>query len=164
MHDVGEYGMPYEDMKKILRTARKTYGNRNQLLVSIEELNELACVLAKYPRYEDDKTAVKELYDKALDEVADVYTILEHVKAIFGISEEALWRRRTAKAVRLQRWMSNSSSMVETTKDRAVESESTSVNVCKTCKRELTTEETWENYCRPCFQAQATEGIAINKE
>ena len=158
MPDNGEYGIEYGEMREILKKARETYGNRNQLLVSIEELNELACVLAKYPRYEDDAKATQELYDKALDEVADVYTILEHVKAIFGITEEALWIRRSAKAGRLQRWLSHSNSMTETVKDRAVEGDT-----CKGCSVEKT-EKSYDEKCVHCLKAQATEGIAPYKE
>lgn len=36
--------MSNEEMSKILKQARDTYGNKNQILVCIEELNELACV------------------------------------------------------------------------------------------------------------------------
>ena len=65
--DPRDYGIPYGEMGEILSKARETYGNKNQILVCIEELNELACVLAKYPRYDDDKEAVRDLYSKAID-------------------------------------------------------------------------------------------------
>ena len=42
-----------------LEKARKTYGNKNQIMVCMEELCELACVLAKYPRYEDETKATQ---------------------------------------------------------------------------------------------------------
>lgn len=158
MHDEQTMMTPTE-MHEILRKARETYGNRNQLMVSIEELNELACVLAKYPRYEDDTKATKELYDKALDEVADVYTILEHVKAIFNISEEALWRRRIAKTLRVNQWIQHSNSMTETVKDRAVQGET-----CENCQIGLhITPQLYDEKCVNCLKAQATEGKAPYK-
>ena len=107
--------------RRVLLKARKTYGNKNQILVCIEELNELACVLAKYPRYEDEKKATKELYQKALDEVADVYIILEHVKKIFHISEVDLSERMSKKVSRVSRWLNHSTSMQESIDDRTVE-------------------------------------------
>jgi hypothetical protein len=157
-------------MQAILKKARETYGNKNQLMVCIEELNELACVLAKYPRYEDDGKATHELYDKALDEVADVYIVLEHIKAIFDITEEALWQRRSKKTARLNRWLHHSNSMVETTVDREVETTSarpcakaiaTDVEgkkSCLTCGNYPYTEEIYNSTCAHCLKAQATEG------
>lgn len=156
--DPRDYGIAYGEMNDILSTARKTYGNKNQILVCMEELNELACVLAKYPRYEDEDEAVKTLYNKALDEVADVYTILEHVKAIFSISEEKVWERRCAKAARLKRWLDHSSSMTETTRDRAVA-------LCSGCIHNIDpTEKTYNEKCVHCLKAQSTEGIAPYKQ
>ena len=103
--------MTFGEMDEVLRKARQVYGNKNQIMVCIEELNELACVLAKYPRYADEKKATQELHDKALDEVADVYTILEHVKKIMGITEDALLQRRMLKVNRVKKWLSHSDSM-----------------------------------------------------
>ena len=162
-------GIPYNEMQEILKKARETYGNHNQLLVCIEELNELACVLAKYPRYEDDNKATCELYDKALDEVADVYTILEHIKAIFGISEEALWNRRSKKTARLARWLEHSDSMTETLVDREVKADKEELykelrpSSCRGCKVKWN-QENYDSKCVHCLKAQATEGIAPYKE
>lgn len=157
----------------VLAQARKTYGNKNQILVCMEELNELACVLAKYPRYTDEHEATMDLYDKVLDEVADVAIILKHVMEIFKITDEALDARIYNKTTRLLRWLMHSSSMQETIDDRAVgdeqpevttETERTEVNdFCKGCKWHhypgMTYGEYMEN-CRPCSMAQATEGKA----
>ena len=140
----------------ILKDARDTYGNKNQILVCMEELNELACVLAKYPRYEDESKATLELYDKTLDEVADVMIILDHVKNIFKISDEALDARISKKVSRLARWLLHSNSMQETIDDRVV-------SLCDGCTRFGAKDEDgqiYENYCSPCYRAQATEGIA----
>lgn len=104
----------------VLEKARKTYGSKNQILVCIEELNELACVLAKYPRYESELEAKEKLRDAVLDEVADVVVILEHVKSILELSETEVGDRILKKLIRLDRWLEHSSSMQETVEDRKV--------------------------------------------
>lgn len=141
-----------------LKTARDTYGSKNQILVCIEELNELACVLAKYPRYESEDEARKNLYDKALDEVADVTIILEHVRQIFNLTDEAVDSRISKKIARLSRWLLHSNSMQETVDDRKIDEN----NPCKGCVRDIKDKSTmvWDTFCRPCHQAQATEGIS----
>ena len=147
--------------KVILRRARKTYGNKNQILVCIEELNELACVLAKYPRYENEQEATLKLHDKILDEFADVCIILEHVRNIVGLEDEEIKQRIDAKVDRLNRWLNHSDSMQETVVDRKVE-EIETPEPCKTCVREKTLDGfQYENFCKMCLQAQATEGNAI---
>lgn len=139
-----------------LDAARKSYGNKNQILVCMEELNELACVLAKYPRYADETKAIQELHDKVLDEVADVMVILNHVQNIFGLSDVEINERIYAKINRLRRWLLHSNSMQETVDDRTVES-----SVCSNCKHNKNiTDESYDSFCKPCHQAQATEGIA----
>ena len=148
----------------VLATARKTYGNKNQILVCMEELNELACALAKYPRYEDEHKATMELYDKVLDEVADVTVILKHVCAIFNITDDALDARINKKTTRLLRWLMKSESMQETIDDRAIEEkeEEKPKTLCDGCNRngkEITYEEYME-HCMPCYMAQATDGTA----
>ena len=145
-----------EYTSELLELARNTYGNKNQILVCMEELNELACVLAKYPRYEDEATATQELYEKVLDEVADVTVILSHVKSIFNISDEDLDSRISKKLTRLKRWLNHSESMQETVDDRAVDS-----GMCGTCiyKGQKTALEYTERCC-PCMKAQVTEGRA----
>lgn len=112
-------------MSNVLEEARKVYGNKNQILVCIEELNELACVLAKYPRYENEDDAISKLHDSTLDEVADVTIILDHVRSILKITPEEEATRRSQKIARLERWLSKSSSMEQTTKDREIYSEKT---------------------------------------
>lgn len=109
-----------ESEKDVLSRARATYGNKNQILVSIEELNELACVLAKYPRYEDEAQAVLELREKVIDEVADVNIVLDHILKIFWLTEDEIDERITKKINRLERWLEQSSSMTQTVRDREV--------------------------------------------
>lgn len=143
--------MTVEEQIKVLEKARKVYGNKNQILVCIEELNELACVLAKFPRYEDEDEAREKLMDKALDEVADVMIILEHVQKIFNLTDEAIVDRMMKKIERLDRWLKNSTSMQRTLEDRVV-----GVVDCKTCQN-------WENpeysMCKTCMSTEGTEGV-----
>lgn len=103
-----------------LAKARETYGSTTQILVAIEELNELACVLAKFPRYDSEYEAQLDLHQKAIDEVADVEIILHHVKAIFNLNQEEVDARKIAKTERLQRWLDDSPSMQRTVEDRTV--------------------------------------------
>lgn len=109
-----------ENEKEVLKRARATYGEKNQILVSIEELNELACVLAKFPRYEDKDQAILELIDKVIDEVADVNIVLNHIMNIFQLSEDEIDERVRKKIGRLERWLEQSSSMTQTVRDREV--------------------------------------------
>lgn len=115
--------MTQEQVNNIATTlakARDVYGNKNQILVAIEELNELACVLAKFPRYDSEYEAQLDLHQKAIDEVADVEIILHHVKAIFNLNQEEIDVRKVAKVERVQRWLDNSTSMQRTVEDRTV--------------------------------------------
>lgn len=103
-----------------LKKARETYGDINQIIVSIEECNELSAILAKFSRYHNKSTAINELKSKVIDEVADVTIVLEHVKAIFEISENELGKRMEKKIERLDRWLATSNDMEQTTIDRKI--------------------------------------------
>ena len=107
--------------KDALKRARETYGDINQIIVSIEECNELSAILAKFSRYHNKSTAINELKSKVVDEVADVTIVLEHVKAIFEISEDELGKRMEKKIERLDRWLKSSNDMEQTTIDRKVD-------------------------------------------
>ena len=110
-----------EGIKAVLEKARKTYGNKNQIMVCMEELCELACVLAKYPRYDSESKATEELHDKILDELADVLIILDHVQNILGFTDEEVSDRIIKKVERVQRWLTHSSNMQETVNDRIIQ-------------------------------------------
>ena len=142
-----------------LSKAREVYGHKNQILVCMEELNELACVLAKYPRYTDEIKATHELHDKVLDEVADVMVILSHVQNIFGLTDEEISNRIYSKIERLKRWLLHSNSMQETIDDRKVDN--TDNSMCEGCvHRHKIDEDAFYNYCHVCYAAQATDGKA----
>lgn len=106
--------------KRILYDLRKTYGSTTQILVSNEELCELAAVCAKFPRYKDPEKARAELRSAAIDEVADVMIILDHVINIFQLSGEEIRKRISGKLDRIVRWLAKSSDQEQTTVDREV--------------------------------------------
>lgn len=106
--------------KEVLARIRKTYGNTTQILVSNEEMCELAAVCAKFPRFSDPDEARKELHDKAVDEVADALIVLDHVINIFGLTDGEIRARITGKVNRIERWLSASDSQEQTLKDRIV--------------------------------------------
>lgn len=106
--------------KRILSDLRKTYGNTTQILVSNEELCELAAVCAKFPRYKDPDKARAELHSAAIDEVADVMIILDHVINIFRLKDEDIRKRIDGKLDRIVRWLAESSDQEQTTVDREV--------------------------------------------
>lgn len=108
------------NMKEALAKAREVYGDKNQVIVSIEECCELAAILAKFARYHNSETAVQELKPQVLDEVADVFIVIDHVTNIFGISDEELTSRMEAKIERLKRWLQESNEFEQTTRDRKV--------------------------------------------
>lgn len=109
-----------EKSKKVLAKARLIYGSKNQISVAIEELNELACVLCKFIRYEHEEDAVDALYNKVLDELADVLVVTDHIKAIFAMSDNVIETRAEAKVARVRNWLEKSNSMEQTTVDREV--------------------------------------------
>lgn len=149
-----------EQQKDVLKQARDTYGNNNQILVCMEELNELACVLAKFPRYSDETKATKELHESVLSETADVYVILEHVKSIFGLSQEEIDDTIGRKVDRVKRWLTHSDSMQETIDDRTV-GENTEPSDCTGCRRADAVDlQTHAEYCDYCLKEQKRTGKA----
>lgn len=121
---------------EVLAKAREVYGSKNQIMVCIEELNELACVLAKYPRYDSEADARAELHDKVIDEVADVEVILEHVKAIMELNQSEIEVRKEVKINRLNRWLKTGKKTQQiTTEDREIEDKPVS-SLCRSCDSE----------------------------
>ena len=108
------------EMNKLLTKTRDTYGNKNQILVAMEELCELSAALAKFPRYEDEQDAINKTRGSVLDEVADVFIVLNHVTQIFGLTNEDIESRMDKKLERLSRWLDTAESFEQTTKDRTI--------------------------------------------
>lgn len=115
------YNLIRHEDKITLEKLRDTYGDKNQILVSMEELSELSAVLAKYPRYEDSEKALAELQYRVLDEIADVYIILDHVQEIFKIPDSSIEVRIVQKINRAKKWLDAGSSMQNTIDIREVE-------------------------------------------
>ena len=118
----------FERTKEALAEARKRYGNVNQVLVSVEELNELSCVLTKYPRFDTHEEAVKSLREKVLEECGDVFNALDHIQAIFGITDEEIVEAAAHKGDRLLRWLQGNSQQV------TMEKRDTPDNPCPMCR------------------------------
>ena len=108
------------DLDQVLQRAREVYGNKNQIMVVIEELNELSCVLAKYPRYDNHDIAVEKTYERVCDEFADVLIVLEHVKAIYNLKDHDIAVNIDKKTRRLERWLDSSDHFQYTTESREV--------------------------------------------
>lgn len=119
--------------KEVLSHIREKYGNTTQILVSNEELCELAAVCAKFPRYTDPHKARTELHSAAVDEVADVMIILDHIISIFQLDDKEIWDRIEGKVDRITRWLSASDSQEQTTVDRAVHVGNKQHTKCGTC-------------------------------
>lgn len=109
-----------QSYKQTLSHIREAYGNTTQILVSNEELCELAAVCAKFPRFSDPAKARDKLHSAAVDEVADVLIILDHIINIFGLGEKEVRDRISGKIDRISRWLAESSSQEQTTIDREV--------------------------------------------
>ena len=109
-----------EKSKNVLAKARLTYGNKNQISVAIEELNELACVLCKFIRYDHEEDAINALYAHVIDELADVLVVTDHIKAVFDLADSIIEARAEAKVARVRNWLEKSDSMEQTTIDREV--------------------------------------------
>lgn len=108
--------------KEVLSHIREKYGNTTQILVSNEELCELAAVCAKFPRYSDPHKAREELHSSAVDEVADVMIILDHIINIFQLEDAEIRTRIEGKIARIGRWLSSNNGQEQTTVDREVSS------------------------------------------
>lgn len=116
--------------RDILKKARETYGPAAQMIVSGEECVELAKLCMKASRYltpelntgNTHERLQTDLHSEFVDEVSDVLIVLDHITAIMNITAEEVENRAQRKVARLARWISQSSSIEQTTKkeERAV--------------------------------------------
>lgn len=104
--------------KLTLKKARETYGAHKQIGVAAEECTELAKELIKAFRYDDFNDAVKNTKDNVVDEVADVFIVLDHVLELYDIRPKDLIPHVTRKMNRLRYWLENSDSIEFTTQHR----------------------------------------------
>lgn len=138
----------FDRTRKFLQAARETYGNDNQILVAVEELNELSCVLTKYPRYNTHTKAVEELRARVLEECGDVLNVLDHIQAIFGITDEEMVLASAKKGDRLGKWLNQSDEIEQTTNDRDVPEKP-----CALCMYNGA-----DPFIMPCFVCNTREG------
>lgn len=107
---------------QVLQRARETYGAHKQIGVAAEECTELAKELIKAFRYDSFDDVVKNTKENVIDEVADVFIVLDHVLKLFNITPENLQPHITKKLQRLEYWLDNSSSIEFTTRCRTISS------------------------------------------
>ncbi len=74
------------------------YGCHNQVLVAIEELSELTKALTKFNR-KDTNTTSTEL-NSIIEEISDVYIVLDQLKDIFGFDDREIQLIVYAKTAR----------------------------------------------------------------
>lgn len=82
--------------KEILEAAIDEWGKENQTIVAIEELSELQKELTKTLRGYDRT-------DGLIEEMADVYIMLEQIKMLYGIDESMLVKTTAEKLNRLNK-------------------------------------------------------------
>ena len=116
-----EYLFTEKDLQ-VLQRARETYGAHKQIGVAAEECTELAKELIKAFRYDSFDDVVKNTKENVIDEVADVFIVLDHVLKLFNITSEDLQPHIAKKLQRLEYWLDNSSSIEFTTRCRTISS------------------------------------------
>lgn len=85
---------------KVLEQAILTYGRESQLNIAIEEMSELTKEICKYKRRNENQAEI-------IEEMADVYIMLEQMKMIFGISEQQINEQIDFKVARLEGRLKN---------------------------------------------------------
>lgn len=139
----------FERTRDQLAQARNTYGNKNQILVSAEELCELAAILTKYGRYDTHEKAITELRGRVMEECGDVLNALDHVQAIFGITDEEMVEEASHKGDRLQKWLHHSKSLEFSTTERDIPKEP-----CPLCLYNGA-----DPFAAPCFSCKTQPGF-----
>lgn len=108
----------HEWVHSVLKRARESYGNKDQVAVACEELNELAGVLCKYQRYDSHEAAIEGIKSKVVEEIGDVEIVLNHLYAIFDVDKGAVLDSVMRKVDRLERWLDSGKTLEQSTKDR----------------------------------------------
>lgn len=108
---------------QILQRARDTYGPHKQIGVAAEECTELAKELIKSFRYDNFHDAVTNTREAVIDEVADVFIVLDHIISLYGIVSSDLRPHIRKKLDRLNYWLEHSSSIEFTTKVRTIDTQ-----------------------------------------
>lgn len=119
-----------EDQEKVLYSARKTYGPKNQLAVVAEECNELAIAVLKFLRYSDEERGIDKTYANVLEERADLEIVLRHLDAIYGFVDSEIKSVVDKKVKRLQHWLDVTSDTEYTTVFRSYETKEKNCDGC----------------------------------
>lgn len=85
----------------MLDTILSHYGKNHQIVKCIEELGELQCALARYIN-DDPRYTLDGLKDNVIEEIADVYFMLDQMAHSFGYDEV-----QSIRADKLMRTMGN---------------------------------------------------------
>lgn len=75
--------IPFYTRQEVYKQALETFGAKNQAIVAIEELSELAkevCKLLRDPKVTE--------YPRLAEELADATIMLEQLREIYGINDE----------------------------------------------------------------------------
>lgn len=89
-----------ENMQSICTQAVNSFGDAPQMLVAIEEMAELTQALSKSGRY-----GIEAARAQVLEEMADVYIMLEQLKIIFDFSAEEVQREQAVKLGKLKKYL-----------------------------------------------------------
>lgn len=106
-----------------LQAARETYGPFRQIGVAAEECTELAKELIKAFRFDEFSTAVERTKENVVDEVADVFIILDHVINLYDITMQDLTPHISQKMTRLRYWLEHDDRMEFTTEYRNLDTD-----------------------------------------
>lgn len=78
----------------IIHRALESFGSVNELVVTIEELSELQKEVTKFLRNQGS-------VENVIEELSDVYIVLEYLKIIFAIDDESVSKEIDYKLNRL---------------------------------------------------------------
>lgn len=73
--------------RKIMKKALEKNGKIKQSVIAMEECSELIKAISKLIRYSDDEDSVCMYKDDLIEEMADVYIILDELKMMYDILE-----------------------------------------------------------------------------
>ena len=89
-----------ENMQSVCAQAVNSFGDAPQMLVALEEMAELTQALSKSGRYGREAARAQ-----VLEEMADVYIMLEQLKIIFDFSAEEVQREQAVKLEKLKKYL-----------------------------------------------------------
>lgn len=89
-----------DDLKAVCAQAINSFGDAPQMLVAIEEMAELTQALSKSGRY-----GIEAARAQVLEEMADVYIMLEQLKIIFDFSAEEVQQEQAVKLEKLKKYL-----------------------------------------------------------